>query len=335
MSDLFPFKTTENELVPITIPRPPFDPALKFTENFARLSESLDVEALRGYQPLTADSIIERFPHLEHEEFTAPAIEGLGDEPVKLSVFRSSISKNTKKPALFYIHGGGQVSGNRFSGLDSVISTFSDLDLVFITVDYRLAPEHPSPTGAYDSYAGVVYIADHAQEWGIDPSKIVVYGISGGAAPTASVAKLSKTRQYPKICAQILSTPMLDDRNITVSARQFEHGTLWCGATNRMAWDLALGPKSGSPDVDELISPARSVDLSGLPPAYIDVGECEVFRDEAVAYASQIWKCGGTAELHVWPGSYHGSFLFEVEVPVSKSAVNAQRDFIRRFVGAL
>ncbi|KAL1864818.1 hypothetical protein Plec18167_009650 [Paecilomyces lecythidis] len=333
MTSLFPFKPTTSEQVPVSVPRPPFDPAFKFAEHFAGLSESLEIETLRSsLSSMNAGGIVERFPYLEHKEFTAPAIKGLGDQPITLSVFQSNISKDAKKSVLFYIHGGGQVSGNRFSGLDLIISAFSDLDPVFVTVEYRVAPEHRSPAGAYDSYAGLAYVADHAVEWGIDPSKIVVYGVSGGAAPAASVAKLSRMRQYPNICAQVLSTPMLDDRNTSVSAKQFEHGTLWCGVINRMAWDLVLGAERGNPDVDELSSPARSVDLSGLPPAYIDVGECEVFRDEAVAYASQLWKYGGTAELHVWPGSYHGAFLLEADVPVSQSALNAQKDFLRRLL---
>lgn len=331
MSNLLPFKPRDSEPVPVSIPRPQFDPALKFANSFASLSDSLDLEVLRKSQSSTnAEDILQRFPHLNHEEFMAPAINGLGDQPVMLSIFRSNVSKNDKRPALFYIHGGGQVSGNRFSGLDLILNAFSDLDLIFITVEYRIAPEHLSPAGAYDSYAGIVYVADHAEEWGIDPARIVVYGVSGGAAPAASVAKLSRIRQYPSICAQVLSTPMLDDRNQTVSAQQFKHNTLWSGVTNCMAWDLVLGAASGSAGVNELSSPARSVDLSGLPPTFIDVGECEVFRDEAVAYASQIWKCGGTAELHVWPGLYHGSFLLENDVPVSQSVINAEKDFLRR-----
>lgn len=97
---------------------------------------------------------------------------------------------------------------------------------------------------------------------------------------------------------------------------------------------MVLGQDRGQPDVDEVRSPGRAVDLSNLPPAFIDLGECEVFRDSAVAFASQIWISGGSAELHVFPGLYHGGALFEPHVPVSKAALAAQRDFIQRMFSA-
>jgi acetyl esterase/lipase len=79
--------------------------------------------------------------------------------------------------------------------------------------------------------------------------------------------------------------------------------------------------------------PGRMADLSNLPPAYINVGECEVFRDSAVAYASKIWSVGGSCELHVWPGVYHGGMSFEPHVPVSQAAAAAEMEFMRRALG--
>lgn len=99
----------------------------------------------------------------------------------------------------------------------------------------------------------------------------------------------------------MLSITMLDDGNNSISAKQFDWGVVWTQRMNGEAWNHVLGPGHGG-NVSELQSPARATDLSGVAPAFIDVGECDVFRDEAVAYASQIWKSGSSAELHVWPG---------------------------------
>lgn len=84
-------------------------------------------------------------------------------------------------------------------------------DLVFASIEYRLAPEHRAPSGAYDCYAATVYLADNATELGIDASKIVLYAISGGAGPAAATCIIARDRQYPAIRAQMLIIPMLDD----------------------------------------------------------------------------------------------------------------------------
>ncbi|GAB1202550.1 hypothetical protein APSETT445_001168 [Aspergillus pseudonomiae] len=317
---------------PQSLPRPPFDPAFKNAGGLARFTDELNLQAARRYSSTdSADAILEKFPHLAHVEYNVPAVKGLDDHSSTLSIFRSKCPTDTKKSVLYYIHGGGQVSGTRFSGLDSVISLLPENEnLVFATIEYRLAPEYRAPAGAYDCYAGLVYLADNAVELGVNPANIVVFGISGGGPLAAASCLLSRNLGYPQVRAQMLVVPMLDDRDeIGVSWRQFETGTLWPGQSNRMAWDMVLGQERGGPHVDEVRCAARAIDLSKLPPAFIDVGECEVFRDGAVAYASRIWESGGTAELHVWPGVYHGAHLLE-DTPVTQAMLAAQRGYIVR-----
>jgi acetyl esterase/lipase len=203
-----------------------------------------------------------------------------------------------------------------------------DDDLLFASVEYRLALEHRAPTAALDCYAAAVYLAEHATELGIDVSKIVIYGISGGAAPAAATCILARDRQYPPIRAQMLSMPMLDDRDIFPSVKQFVSGTNWMARKNHEAWNMVLGPDRGEPT--DIQVPARVTDLSNLPPAFIDVGECDVLQDSAVAYASQLWSHGTSCELHVWPGMYHAGYVLEPEVPVSKAAAIAQKNWLAR-----
>ena len=219
--------------------------------------------------------------------------------------------------------------GNRFSGVTALINFFpNDEDIVVASIEYRLAPESPAPAGAYDCYAGLVYLVDHAAELDIDPTKIIIIGTSGGAGIAAAAVLLARERQRSLVCAQILNIPMLDDRIHFVSAGQFRSNTLWDGRANEQAWTMILD--SDKECVDEIRCPGRATNLSGLPSTFIDVGECEVFRDSAVAFASQIWKDGGSAELHVWPGVYHAAMYFEPSVPVSQAQDAALKNFIRR-----
>jgi acetyl esterase/lipase len=325
--------SANGEIAFAQIPHPPFDPAYKAVSGFSAAPSKLDVEAARNTRStFAADTILAKFTSLIHRDVIAPPVHDLSDNPVTIAIFETKSSTNKNRPVVIYCHGGGQVLGTRFFGVDifmAMVSTHEDI--VLASVEYRLAPEHRAPAGAYDCYAAAVYLTEHAAELGIDASKILIYGISGGAGPAAAACILARNRQYPRIHAQMLSIPMLDDRDDFSSVKQFEEGTNWTGSINRQAWDMILGPDRVAPT--EVQVPARATDLSNLPPAFIDVGECEVFRDSAVAYATRIWSQGGSCELHVWPGMYHGGLAFETEVPVSKVAVATAKDYLERALG--
>ena len=126
--------------------------------------------------------------------------------------------------------------------------------------------------------------------------------------------------------------PMLDDRNDTVSSHQMAGRGVWDRTANDTAWTALLGDRRGGPDVSPYAAPARATDLSGLPPAYLDVGSAETFRDEVVAYASAVWQAGGAAELHVWPGGFHGFDALVPEAALSHAARTARVDWLRRLL---
>jgi acetyl esterase/lipase len=107
---------------------------------------------------------------------------------------------------------------------------------------------------------------------------------------------------------------------------------VWDRTSNETGWTAMLGDARGGPDVSPYAAPARATDLSGLPPAFIDVGAAETFRDEDVAYASRIWAAGGEAELHVWPGGFHGYFLFAPHAQVSQDTLEARLRWLRRLL---
>ncbi|KAH7092916.1 Alpha/Beta hydrolase protein [Paraphoma chrysanthemicola] len=288
------------------------------------------VDALRaGTNANTVQAILTEFPNLTCTDVSIPSVKDLGEEPITVAIFQTKTSTSRNRAAILYAHGGGQIAGNRFFGPDQVFRVLPvNDDLVFASVEYRLAPEHPAPAGAYDFYSAAVYLAEHAAELRIDPSRILVQGLSGGAAPVATACLLARDRGYPSLRAALLSFPMLDDREHYPSHQQFQTGTLWCGKQNRNAWDMILAQSRDAPT--ELQAPGRATDLSRLPPVFIDVGECEVFRDGAVAYASKIWGSGGSCELHVWPGMYHAGAWVEPEVQISKVATAAEKNFVEQ-----
>lgn len=311
---------------------PPIDPTLLPTfEKFNEIALA-SFEVVRSVAPETLQSVLAKTKtELVHTEYTVPALDdGSNTNSVILSVFHSKHSTSKSRPAVYGVHGGGQIAGSRFSGVDFYSKWCDGIDAVLVSVEYRLAPEHPAPAALNDCYTGLVWTAEHTAELGIDPSKIMILGGSGGAPIAAGCALLARNNNYPKLCAQMLLTPMLDDRNTTISAKQYYDNGGWSAKVNAMAWDCVLGSKRGGPDVSELVAPARATDLSGLPPTFIDAGEAEVFRDEAVAYASLLWKCGVSAELHVWPGAFHGFDLMVPDAPLSRRALATKQNWIKR-----
>lgn len=144
----------------------------------------------------------------------------------------------------------------------------------------------------------------------IDPSRFIVAGVSAGAGLAAGALLMSRDRKGPKVAAQLLVCPMLDDRLMTLSSRQFENGRGFYTAWGRYAWNCVLGEDTERENVSYYLAPGRAEDLSDLPSAYIDAGSGEPFRDEDIAYATTLWGCGVQADLHIWGGGCHGFDLF-------------------------
>ena len=288
------------------------------------------IPALRQPNPLLpppSDDDLRRGGAFEVTERLVPGPEGAPE--VSLLICRPT-GVTTPVAAVYHIHGGGMIVGDNRLGLEQFVAWAEELRAVVVSVEYRLAPETPHPGPVEDCFAGLTWTADHAAELGIDPDRIVIAGASAGGGLTAAVGLLARDRGGPALAGQMLQCPMLDDRNDTPSARQMTGAGIWDSTANRTGWTALLGDARGGPDVSPYAAPARATDLSGLPPTFIDVGSAETFRDEAVAYASRIWRAGGTAELHVWPGGCHGFAVLVPGAAISRAAVAAQLDWLRR-----
>lgn len=255
------------------------------------------------------------------------AVPGYRGDPIDISVFTPS-GVIGPAPLVYFVHGGGMMFGHRFDGLGTVFPAATPLGAIIATVGYRLAPEHPDPYPVEDAFAALRWVALHAEELGVDPNRIAIVGGSAGAGIAAGVALLARDRGGPALAGQLLMYPMLDDRDASVSTRQFDGIGIWDRANNVVGWTALLGDRRGTDDVSIYAAPARAVDASGLPPTFIDVGSAEVFRDECVAFAARIWADGGVAELHVWPGGTHGWEVLAPDLDATRLARAARLSWL-------
>ena len=261
-----------------------------------------------------------------------PSVPGLDDAPGIPLLVCTPAGAPASRPVLYYTHGGGFFCNDHRTGLDQVLETAGRFGATLISVGYRLAPEHPYPAQVNDAYAGLLWAAGHADELGIDPERIVVMGTSAGGGLSAALVLTVRDKGGPRLLGQLLMCPMLDDRNDSASAMQMDGIDFWNRSYNGFGWSSLLGGVRGGADVPQYAAPARATDLTGLPPAFLDVGSAECLRDEVLAYASRIWQAGGKAELHVWPGGIHA---FDREVPearISKAAVAARHNWLERLL---
>jgi acetyl esterase/lipase len=180
-------------------------------------------------------------------------------------------------------------------------------DAVVVSVEYRLAPEHPFPAGLEDCYAALVWLAAEARALGVDPARIAVMGQSAGGGLAAGLALLARDRGGPRLCCQLLGIPELDHRLETASMREFVDTPLWNRPNAIMSWRHYLGEPPG--EVSPYASPAIAKDLRGLPPAYVSTMEFDPLRDEGIEYALRLLQAGVPVELHQYPGTFHGSGL--------------------------
>jgi acetyl esterase/lipase len=127
---------------------------------------------------------------------------------------------------------------------------------------------------------------------------------------------------------------MLDDRLITPSSRELDGEGIWDATSNMTGWNALLGERRGGSDVSVYAAPARATDLSGLPPAFVDVGSVETFRDEDIDYAARLLQAGVQTELHVWPGGFHGFDGMAPQASLSRIASATRAAWVRRLLTA-
>lgn len=222
--------------------------------------------------------------------------------------------------AVVYAHGGGMIAGN-LDVYDAVVAEYvAATGVPFLSVAYRLAPEAQGPRPARDVFAAVQWLSDLASELGVEPNRIAVMGDSGGGGVAASAAIIARDLGVG-LARQILIYPMLDDR--TLDAGAVAPFLTWTSDMNFTGWSARLGEQFGADGVLPASAPARLTNFRGLAPAYIEVGDLDIFRSESVSYAQQLAAADVPIELHVHPGAPHG---FERFAPASQLAQRAMHD---------
>jgi len=230
----------------------------------------------------------------------------------------------TGRPAILYMHAGGFVIGT-IDSEHAMAATIAGAGVVVVSVEYRLAPEHPFPAGLEDCYSALRWIHDHAGDLGVDVERVAVYGQSAGGGLAAAIALLARDRGGPPLCFQYLGIPELDDKLETTSMRTFTDTPLWNRPSAVLSWQYYLGGKPAS----AYAAPARATDLSGLPPAYISTMEFDPLRDEGILYGLRLLQAGVSVELHQYPGTFHGSSLINT-ASVSKQQTAETLTVLRR-----
>ncbi len=239
--------------------------------------------------------------------------------PKSLADHAASPGAAERFPALVYFHGGGWVFGN-LDQVDQVCRVLANsAGYVVVSVDYRLAPEHKFPAAAEDAYAAAQFVATHAEELGIDASRIAVAGDSAGGNLAAVVCLMARDRGGPSLMFQLLVYPCTDYHDDRPSMREFAENHLLTRASMRYFWNHYLArPEQGR---DPYASPIYAPTLAGLPPALVITAECDPIRDQGEAYAQRLKQAGVAAEVKRYEGVIHAFFQMGAVIDAGKQAV--------------
>lgn len=290
------FDRIDSELA-VIIPALPAELANITRENILAVREGMAAGALA---PVETESVV--------TEHVAPSADG------DVAVFVYRRPSDEIQPCVLWIHGGGYILGSAQDDRARGIS--EQLNCTVVSVDYRLAPEHPFPAGSEDCYAALEWVRANAETLKIDPARIAIGGASAGGGMAAGLALMNRDRGGADLALQLLLYPMIDNLHDTPSGQYTNH-PVWNQNTSFNAWEMYLNGVPGK-DASPYAAATRALDLNGLPPAYICVGSEDLFRDEDIEYARRLFATGVPCELTVFPGLFHGADSFMPTAGVSR-----------------
>ena len=213
---------------------------------------------------------------------------------------------NGLAPCLVFFHGGGWVIGDLDSHDVVCRKLAHEAELIVISVDYRLAPEHKFPAAVDDAITATKWIAGNAQRLGIDATRLMVGGDSAGGNLAAVVALSARDGNGPAIAGQVLIYPATDFAMTHPSHREPETSILLTHTVIKWFRDHYLN--SLADGRDWRASPARANTLAGLPPAYVMTAGADPLRDEGNEYAERLKASGVAVTFRTYPGQFHGFF---------------------------
>lgn len=228
-------------------------------------------------------------------------------------------------PAVLYCHSGAFVLGNLDVDHHQCVQLAERGECTVVSVDYRLAPEHPFPAALDDAITALEWVAENADELHIDADRLAVAGSSAGGALAARLVQRAAEGHGPQLVLQLLHQPVLDDRP-TLSKHEFDSAPGFDAPAVELMWQHYLAGGAASTDA----APARAAELSRLPATLITCSELDPLRDEAIDYARRLMSSGVATELHVFPGTCHGFDAFVPDWDVSRRLFDMQGAALRR-----
>ncbi|MGV0870859.1 alpha/beta hydrolase [Mycolicibacterium sp. XJ879] len=260
---------------------------------------------------------------------TARGVDTIGVEvenrtvaSVPVRIYRATSSP---APALIYCHSGAFVLGNLDTDHRQCVEFARRGCCTVVSVDYRLAPEHPYPAALDDASAVLEGAVTSASVLGIDSGRLAVAGSSAGGALVARLAQRAAVGSAPPVKFQLLHQPVLDDRP-TPSKQEFDTTPGFDGPATEAMWRHYLAGQLVTADA----APARADELSGMPPAFISCSDLDPLRDEAIDYATRLLRAGVATELHVFAGTCHGFDSLLPDWEVSEQLFALQGAALRR-----
>jgi acetyl esterase/lipase len=295
-----------------------------------KLMDLADIPALQQQQRKMAEMMAAQAPPPDPRvAISAIRVRRADGSELGLRLYRPA-GATAALPALAYFHPGGQVMGEGMANDAYAGGLCLSLGCVLAAVDYRVAPQTPAPGAAEDGLLAYTYLTGHASELGIDSRRIGLAGASGGGAPAAAVALMVRDQGIQPPCLLSLNYAMLDDRNETPSSHEILDIGIWDRQENELAWKAVLGDRVGAPDLSPYCAPGRATDLYGLPPAFIAVGQFDVFRDEDIDFALRLIAAGVPVDLHVYGTAYHSFDLMAPATRLAREFTETWHTFLRR-----
>jgi len=318
-----------SRLWPMSDSSPRYDPELQaFLENNPDIDRSsLAPEDIAPLRQQFVSLGLEELSEGRNLEATESIVRARDGHDIAMTTIRPTGS-SSPSAAIFHIHSGGMIAGDRFIGMDLMADWTERHNLVCASPEYRLAPENPDPTPLHDCYDALL---DFAQS--LDPdTPLIIAGRSAGGGLSAGLSLMSRDLDGPQLAGTLLMCPMLDYRNESASSHQFQNLGLWDRGSNDTGWNAYLGDSRASGTVSPYASPFHAHNLSDLPPTFLDVGTLEVFRSEIVAFAEKLAQADVPVELHMWQGAFHGFDLTYPEAQVSREAMQARENWLLRLL---
>ena len=277
--------------------------------------------------------IIGELPKIEGVESSDYLIPQADAPEVLVRVYRPE-NPLERLPALLWIHGGGYCLGAMESDDNVVRQIAKAVGSVIVSVEYRLAPEHPFPAALNDCSTALQWLVDNTDTLAVDPARIAIGGISAGAGLAAGLALYVRDKTDITLVFQFLLCPMIDDRCVTSSSHMITDERVWNRHSNLTAWKNYLRGENDAEtapfdDVSAYAAASRAIDLSDLPPAYIAVGSVDAFVDENRDYAERLETAGVATQLSVFTGGFHGFEFIAPAAEISKAARDSHYSALR------